>query len=84
MQEAFKEKEHLLLVSLDLKKAYDTCWRYNIIRTLSDWRIKGHMLHFVMKFMKKRNFRVAVGAKMSTIRNIENGVVQSAVLSRSS
>jgi hypothetical protein len=27
MQEAFKEKEHLL----------HTCWRYNFFRTMSDW-----------------------------------------------
>jgi hypothetical protein len=38
------------------------------------------MLHFVMNFMKNRKFRVAVGAEMSTIRNIGNEVV-GAVLS---
>jgi hypothetical protein len=65
IQEAFKEKEHLQLVSLDLQKAYDTCWQYNIIRTLSDCQIKGHMLHFVMSFMKNIKFRDAVGAEMS-------------------
>jgi hypothetical protein len=48
---------------------------------LSDWRIKGHMLHFVMSFLKNRKFRVAVGAEMSTMRNKENGVVQGDVLS---
>jgi hypothetical protein len=73
MQETFKEKEHLLQVSVDLQKPYDTCWRYNISQTLSDWRIKGHILHFVMNFMKNRKFRVAVGAEMFNIRNIENG-----------
>jgi hypothetical protein len=73
MEKAFKEKEHLLLVSVDLPKPYDTCCRYNISRTLSDWRIKGHILHFVMNFVKNRKFREAVGAEMSNIRNIENG-----------
>jgi hypothetical protein len=63
----FTEEEHFLLVSMDLQKAYDTYWRYNIIRTLSDQQIKVHMLHFVMNFMKNRKFRVAVGAEMSTV-----------------
>jgi hypothetical protein len=31
-QEAFREKQ--LLVSLDLEKAYDTCCRHHIVRTL--------------------------------------------------
>jgi hypothetical protein len=73
IQEAFREKQHFLLVSLDLTKAYDACWRYNVIRILRDWLIKGHLLHFVKNFMADRKFRV--------IRGIENRVVQGAVLS---
>jgi hypothetical protein len=44
VQEAFREKQHLILVSLDLEKAYDTCWRQHIVRTLHKWRFRGHML----------------------------------------
>jgi hypothetical protein len=58
IQEAFREKQHFLLVSLDLTKAYDACWRYNVIRILRDWQIKGHLLHFLKNFMADRKFRV--------------------------
>jgi hypothetical protein len=40
-QEAFREKQYLILVSVDLEKAYDTCWRHHIVRTLHKWRFHG-------------------------------------------
>jgi ribonuclease HI len=80
-QEAFREKQHLILVSLDLEKAYDTCWRYHIVRTLHKWRFRGHMLHFVKNFTKDRTFKVAIGNTKSEKMSIDNGVVQGAVLS---
>jgi hypothetical protein len=80
-QKAFREKQHLILVSLDLEKAYDTCWRYHIVRTLHKWRFCGHVLHFVKNFTKDRTFKVAIGNTKSEKMSIDNGVVQGAVLS---
>ena len=36
VREAFIKKEHLTAVFFDLEKAYDTTWRYGIMRDLSD------------------------------------------------
>jgi hypothetical protein len=71
-QEVFREKQPLILVSLDLEKAYGTCWRYHIVCTLHKWRFRGHMLHFVKNFTNNRTFKVAKSEKLS----INNGVVQ--------
>jgi hypothetical protein len=62
IQEAFRKKQHFVMVSLDLAKAYDTCWRRHIVKTLADNKIRGNMLHFVRNFMDNR---VVLGAVMS-------------------
>jgi hypothetical protein len=63
IQETFKNKQHFLLVSLDLAKAYDTCWRRHIVKTLAVNKIRGNMLHFVRNFMENRSFRVVLKGK---------------------
>jgi hypothetical protein len=45
IQEAFRKK--LVLVSVDLAKAYATCWHRYIVITLTENRIRGNMLRFV-------------------------------------
>jgi hypothetical protein len=49
IQDAFRKKQHFVIVSLDLAKAYDTCWRRHIVKTLADNKIRGNMLHFIIK-----------------------------------
>jgi hypothetical protein len=34
------------MVFLDLAKAFDTCWRRHIVKTLADNKFRGYMLHF--------------------------------------
>jgi hypothetical protein len=75
------EKEHFILVLLDLEKAYDTYWRRYIVNTLAENRIRGNMLHFVRNFMENRLFRVILGESSSERTSIENGMVQGAVMS---
>jgi hypothetical protein len=36
VQEGFREKQHLILVSFDLEKTYHTCWRHHIPSTSGD------------------------------------------------
>jgi hypothetical protein len=64
-QEALREKQHLILVSLDLGK----------------WRFRGYMLHFVKNFTEDRTFKVIIGDRKSEKITIDNGVVQGAVIS---
>ena len=74
-------KEHLVAVFFDLEKAYDTTWRYGILKTLHDWGLRGSLPTFVAKFMAERYFRVRVGNTLSNEHLQENGVPQGSVLS---
>ena len=62
---AFLRNEHVLAVFFDLEKAYDTTWRYGILRQLHDWGIRGHMAHLISNFVRDRYFRVRVGDRFS-------------------
>jgi ribonuclease HI len=79
--DAFREKKHIVLTSLDLSKAYDMCWRYGIVKTVKSLNIDGRMLGNIKNFMSDRVLRVAVGAQLSDPVTVENGVPQGAVLS---
>jgi hypothetical protein len=74
-------REHLVAVSFDLEKAYDTAWRYNITKNLQQMPIKERLLRFIYNCMSNRSFRVLIGDTMSEKYQQENGVVQGAVLS---
>jgi hypothetical protein len=69
------------MVSLDISKAYDMCWRYNILKKIKDGKIDGKLLHFINEFMKNRTIRVAIENTLSEEKQIENGVFQGTVLS---
>lgn len=79
--EAFQSREHLVCIFFDLEKAYDTAWKFNIIKTLSSFGVRGNMLYFIMNFLQDRTFRVAVGNNFSSTFSQENGVPQGSVLS---
>jgi hypothetical protein len=71
---AIRKKEYWAMLSLDISRAYDTCWRRGILNTLKTWKINGKMLGFPKNFMSNRN-------TLSLPMSIENGVVQGAVQS---
>jgi hypothetical protein len=59
--ETLRKRKYAALLSLDISKAYDTCWRLRIIRKLKDWKIDGKILKFSHSFMTKRTQQVAIG-----------------------
>lgn len=81
VQETFQRREHLVCIFFDLEKAYDTTWRFNIIKTLSSYGVRGNMLYFIHNFLQDRTFRVAIGNTFSSQFVQENGVPQGSVLS---
>jgi ribonuclease HI len=81
IQKAFAEKQHVVAVSCDLEKAYDTAWRHGILKNLSEMTLKGKLMLFLQNFMNNRTFRVIVGNTMSKKCTQANGVVQGAVIS---
>lgn len=82
IQSAFDNKQHLIAIFFDLEKAYDTTWRYNILKTLTeDYKIDGNIMYFIKNFLTNRCFKVRSHGCLSDIQNQDNGVPQGATLS---
>jgi hypothetical protein len=81
IREAFVRREHVVAVFFDLEKAYDTTWRYGILRDLHDANLRGRLPQFVSKFLSDRRFRVRVGSCLSDAFPQEMGVPQGSILS---
>ena len=79
VREAFIKKEHLTAVFFYL--AYDTTWKYGIMRDLSDIGLKGGLPHFIDNFLSNRNFKVRVGTNLSDFQGQEEGVPKGSILS---
>ena len=78
---AFASKKHHVTVFFDLEKAYDTAWRYGILKTLHDLGLRGSMPILIQKFMSNRRIRVRVGTSVSSDHELPGGVPQGSVLS---
>lgn len=55
IREAFIHKQYCLAVFFDLDKAYDTTWRFGILRDLADLGIRGRMLKCLTNFLSDRS-----------------------------
>ena len=79
--EAFASNHHHLTVFFDLEKAYDTTWRYGILRKLHTCGLRGELPMFIRAFLRLGKFRVQVGNVFSQRKIQEEGVPQGSVLS---
>lgn len=80
-QAAFAAKEHLIIVSFDMNKAYDRVWRRLILEVLIRFKIGGNMYAYFENFMSERKFRVTVDNEFSNWYTQENGLAQGSVSS---
>ena len=71
----------MVAVFFDLDKAYDTPWRYGILRTLHSWGFKGCLPLFLQEFISNRSFSVCLGKTYSERCYFVNGVPQGSTLS---
>lgn len=79
--EAFDNQQHMVLISLDIEKAYDTVWRNYIIRTLMEYNVSGNMLSFIYNFLQNRRMSVSANGCTSEHVILQNGVPQGSILS---
>ena len=75
-RDAFIKKEHVVAVFFDLEKAYDTTWRYGILRDLHELGLKGRLPVFIKSCMQVR-----VGLTISDQFEQAQGVPQGSILS---
>ena len=81
VREAFVKREHAVAVFFDLEKAYDTTWKYGIMKDLHQAGLRGRMPYFISNFLSDRKFAVRVGTRLSDLYSQEEGVPQGSILS---
>ena len=79
-REAFIKKEHLTAIFFDLEKAYDTTWKYGVMKVLHELGIKGRLPQFIEGFLSHRKFRVRVDTTFSSVKNQEEDEPQGNIL----
>ena len=65
----------------DLEKAYDTTWRYSILKDIHKLGLRGKLPTFIENFLADRAMQVRVGSSLSDYNDQEQGVPQGGVLS---
>ena len=63
--DAFVNKEHAVSIFFDLEIAYDTTWKYGILKDLHSIGFKGHLPNFIKKFLDHRNLNIRLGSTIS-------------------
>lgn len=81
IRSGFQKRQHTVVVSLDIQKAYEQTWTHNVLRKLISYGVSGNMLSFIMNFLKDRRFRVLLNGQLSDWHQQENGLPQGSVLS---
>ena len=81
IRKAFANGEHLSAVFFDLEKAFDTTWKFGIMKDLHDLNLRGNLPKFIENFLKNRSFQVKVGSTLSDPYTQEEGVPQGSILS---
>jgi len=61
--------------------AYDTTWKYGILKDIHEIGLRGKMPLFIENFLTNRVFRVRLGTVLSEMHNQEMGVPQGSILS---
>ena len=80
VREAFIQKQHAVVIFFDLEKAYETTWKYGILKDLHDSGLRGRLL-FISGFFSDRKFQVRVGGTYSKVCEQEMGVPQVSIFS---
>lgn len=78
---AFEAKESVLCVSFDIQKAYDTTWRFHIMRKLYEFGLRGNLPKYIENFLERRIFRTKMNKNLSNVHIQEQGVPQGSVIS---
>ena len=81
IRDGFIRGDHVVSVFFDLEKAYDTTWKYGIMRDLHEFGLRGRLPLFIQDFLSDRIFKVRVGSTYSNQYPQEMGVPQGSILS---
>ena len=81
IRRGFERKQLTIAIFFDIQKAYDTTWRYSILKSLYDNNLRGHLPIFIRNFLSNRSFQVRLDNVYSDSYSLEIGIPQGSVLS---
>ena len=67
----FIRKQHIVAIFFDLDKAYDTTWRYGIVKDLHNIGLRGHFIDFIQKFLSNRSFLAGLSGSVGCAVRLE-------------
>ena len=80
LRDAFTQRQQAVGLFFDLEKAYETTWRYGILRDLHRIGLRGRLPVFVSEYLRDRRIRVRIGTTLSDEFYPEEGVPTGGVL----
>ncbi|GFX50394.1 putative RNA-directed DNA polymerase from transposon X-element [Trichonephila clavipes] len=81
VRNAFVRRNHLVSIFFDIEKAYAHTWRYEILRTLFNFGLRGNLPILIQNFLNVRTFKVSLGGTLSASLLQAEGVPQGSILS---
>ena len=75
-----EDKQDLLLILLDISKAFDKVWHPGLLYKLQQLGITGNLLTWFASYLQNRRQRVVVNGKTSTTSYLQAGVPQGSIL----
>ncbi|XP_015186953.1 PREDICTED: uncharacterized protein LOC107071962 [Polistes dominula] len=78
--DALINKEHVIMISIDIEKAYDMVWRDKVMEIVGEF-IGGNMLQFIKNFFKDRYIQVKINGHLLKKVKTENGIPQDSIIS---
>ena len=64
IRDAFIKKEHVVAVFFYLEKAYDTTWRYGILKDIHKIGLRGRLPTFIENFLADHTMQFRVGSSL--------------------
>jgi len=80
-REVIAQRQHAVGVFFDFEKAYESTWKFGIMRDLHNAGLSGRLPLFIESFLKNRQFHVRLGSSYSDLFDQEMGVPQGSILS---
>ena len=74
------EHNEILLVFLDISKAFDKVWHEGLLHKLKTIGICGHLLAWFTSYLDNRKQKVVLNGKTSSIKKLHAGVPQGSIL----
>ena len=81
IRRGFEKKKVTVAIFFDIKKAYDSTWRYWILKSLELNGFKGLLPKFIKNFLSQRTFQTRIDTDYSNNFQLQEGVPQGSVLS---